>query len=164
MIRRSTRRGKTRRRGIMRMKKRRRTRRKRSRSRSRKRSRSRNRMGTGRRRRSTRSWGKRQMRIRMGRKIMMRRLMMGGESASMASRGCFRASGPLEMDPGRESCSGPYVRMLRARASELNLVLSSSWSSAPRVSIASGPNSSLRSKSVRTGFRRQGRLDPHCNK
>ena len=61
--------------------------------------------------------------------------------------------------------------LLLRPASELNRILSSSWSSAPRVSIAASSGratgqgrSSLRSRSVRPGVGCQGRLDPQRNR
>ena len=57
--------------------------------------------------------------------------------------------------------------LLRRPASELNRILNSSWSRAPHVSIATSSgrfmrsdSSSLRSKSVRSGFGGHARVDP----
>ena len=89
-------------------------------------------------------------------------------------------SGVLKRFPGSPrfcpSIVGAFGRgsdspLLLRPASELNRILSSSWSSAPRVSIGASSgratgygSSSLRSRSVRPGVGCQGRLDPRRNR
>ena len=89
-------------------------------------------------------------------------------------------SGVLKRFPGSPrfcpSIVGAFGRgsdspLLLRPASELNRILSSSWSSAPRVSIGASSgratgygSSSLRSRSVRPGVGCQGRLDPQRNR
>ena len=79
-------------------------------------------------------------------------------------RGVFRGVFP----PLSVQLASVRVRPLLLRpASELNRILNSSWLKAPRVSIATSSgrvmrsdSSSLRSKSVRSGFGGHARVDP----